>query len=332
MTTEGELSTLADDEVVIHFGATVKRYAGLRPGSAVALDGFEVRTLPRKGELLTTFTTVNDLHFGETVGPEMPAILQPRPGEAPYPEFMNAGAVSEMAERDPALVVVKGDLTSNGTRAEFERFLEVYGGAFGDRLLYIRGNHESYNRLDAGNTPFQERVLEGVTIALLDTSRNGWINGSLSAEQLDWLDELGSRADRPVLVFGHHPIWNSEVEPRSDDTFGLRPDATEALLTVLNRRRHLVGYFAGHTHRNARTALAAAPGKTFAEVACVKDYPGTWAEYRVFEGNILQIHRRISTPEALDWSERARNMFDGFYGGYAFGQITDRCFEIPAGD
>ena len=31
----------------------------------------------------------------------------------------------------------------------------------------------------------------------------------------------------------------------------------------------------------------------------MKDYPGAWAEYRVFEGGILQVHRRISTPEAL---------------------------------
>ena len=36
--------------------------------------------------------------------------------------------------------------------------------------------------------------------------------------------------------------------------------------------------------------------KPFVEVACVKDYPGSWAEYRVFEGGVLQVHRRISTP------------------------------------
>ena len=42
----------------------------------------------------------------------------------------------------------------------------------------------------------------------------------------------------------------------------------------------------------------------FVEVACVKDYPGSWAEYRVFEGGVLQVHRRLSSPAALAWSER----------------------------
>jgi hypothetical protein len=65
------------------------------------------------------------------------------------------------------------------------------------------------------------------------------------------------------------------------------------------------------------------------EVACVKDYPGTWAEYRVHEGGILQIHRRISTPEALVWSEKTRGMYAGTYHQYAFGGLADRCFVIP---
>jgi hypothetical protein len=62
----------------------------------------------------------------------------------------------------------------------------------------------------------------------------------------------------------------------------------------------------------------------------VKDYPGTWAEYRVFEGGVLQIHRRISTPEALAWSEQTREMYAGTYAGYALGSLADRCFVLPA--
>ena len=51
----------------------------------------------------------------------------------------------------------------------------------------------------------------------------------------------------------------------------------------------------------------------------MKDFPGTWAEYRVFDGGVLQVHRRISTPEALDWTEQTRHMFAGTYADYAFG-------------
>jgi hypothetical protein len=64
------------------------------------------------------------------------------------------------------------------------------------------------------------------------------------------------------------------------------------------------------------------------EVACVKDYPGAWAEYRVFEGGILQVFHRISSPEALEWSQLTRQMYDGRYFDYAFGGLDDRCFAI----
>ena len=60
----------------------------------------------------------------------------------------------------------------------------------------------------------------------------------------------------------------------------------------------------------------------------MKDFPGTWAEYRVFEGGILQVHRRISSPEALDWTERTRAMFGGLYPQYAFGDLDERNFLI----
>jgi len=318
---------------VVHTGPEVRVYDDLQPDSVVDLDGREVRTLPRPGELLTRITTVNDVHFGETVAgkvdgvDEWPTYSVPD-GSEPYPEFMNAGAVSEMAAVDPALVVVKGDLTSNGTVAEYERFLDVYGGVFGDRLLHVRGNHESFHHLDRAAWPMQERELPGVTVALLDTSRDGRINGELSAEQLEWLDELGSRADRPVLVFGHHPVWNPAEEPRRDTTFGLVPDSSEALAEIFDRRPHLAGYFAGHTHRNRVVRLPGAGDRPFVEVACVKDYPGTWAEYRIFDGGILQVHRRISTPAALAWSEQTRNMYGGMYRDYALGPLRQRCFAF----
>ena len=328
-----ELTTLADDEAVVHTGSAVRVYADLTPDTVVDLDGREVRTLPRPGELLTRITTVNDVHFGETVAGKVEGVdewptYSVVDGSEPYPEFMNAGAVAEMTAIDPGLVIVKGDLTSNGTAEEYERFLEVYGGAFGDRLLHVRGNHESYHHLDRAAWPMQERELPGVTVALLDTSRDGRINGELSVEQLDWLDELGSRADRPVMVFGHHPVWNPTEEPRQDTTFGLVPDSTEALVALVSRRPRIVGYFAGHTHRNRVVRLPGAGDRPFVEVACVKDYPGTWAEYRVFDGGILQVHRRISTAPALRWSEQTRNMFGGMYRDYAFGRLRDRCFAL----
>lgn len=329
----GELLTVADDELILWRGAVPQRLTELPPDTLVSSDGIEARTLPRFGELLSRVATVNDVHFGETEAgrlgdsDEWETFSVPE-GAEPHPEVMNRGAVHDIATWDPDLVVVKGDLTSNGTVTEYERFRSVYEPAFGERLLAVRGNHESYHHLAVADDPYQERRLPGVTVALLDTSREGYPNGDLTGDQLEWLDELGARADRPVLVFGHHPVWDATGEARSDSTFGLLPDATEALVSTFVRRPQLVGWFAGHTHRNRVVRMDERPEVPFAEVACVKDYPGSWAEYRVFDGGILQIHRRIATPEALAWSERTRAMFGGAYPLYARGDSSDRCFVV----
>ena len=333
MAERGELLTLADDEAILWHGGTPTRFEGLQPNTSMGIEGREVRTLDRKGELLSRLATVNDVHFGEIEagrvgdGTDFETFSVPE-GATPYPEVMNAGAVADIAQRSPDLVVAKGDLTSNGTQSEYDRFLQVYG-AFGDRLMHVRGNHESYNHMEGASWPTQERVLPGVHVAVLDTSRDGEVNGTLSLDQIDWLDELGQRSDRPVLVFGHHPVWNEAEEERSDSTFGLLPAATDSLGEVFARRKNLSGYFAGHTHRNRVVELPAAPGVPFVEVACVKDYPGSWAEYRVHEGSILQVHRRIEGKPQLEWTEQTRGMYGGSYVPYAKGGLQERCFEIP---
>ena len=43
----------------------------------------------------------------------------------------------------------------------------------------------------------------------------------------------------------------------------------------------------------------------------MKDYPGAWAEYRVYEGGYVQLTRRIDAPDALAWTEKTRGMFAG---------------------
>ena len=68
------------------------------------------------------------------------------------------------------------------------------------------------------------------------------------------------------------------------------------------------------------------------EIGCVKDFPGTWAEYRVYEGGVMQVVHRISDPAALDWSERCRHLYHDFgidYETYALGTLAERCFVFP---
>lgn len=332
-----EVTTVADDEVVVHDGEAVRVYDGLAPGRDHDLDGLSVRTLDRPGELLCRFATVNDVHFGETrcgviEGTDIGPVLRSAPGEPPYPETMNGAAVVEIAAIEPVAVVAKGDLTADGLPEEWQRFLDVYGGAFGDRLHTIRGNHDAMAGFDYGTEGLPRAVdVPGARLALLDTVVPGKAGGRVSPEQVEWLDDLGADAERdgvPVLVFGHHHPWDPSSHERPVSYFGVNPDDSEAVVDVFTRRRSLRGWFAGHTHRNRVRRFAATGSVPWVEVACVKDFPGTWAEYRVFDGGVLQVHRRISTPEALSWSERCRALYAGTYEAYAFGTLADRCFVI----
>jgi len=335
-----EITTVAHDLVVAHRGHEVFRFEGLPP----ECEQMGVRTLARPdGELLCRFTTVNDVHFGEVeagrVGdsPDGP-IQRAEPGESPYPEVMNRAAVAEMLALDPVAVVVKGDLTCDGTPDEFHAFDDCYRSAFGDRLHVVRGNHDAYRgqQVHAGD---QWLELPGVCIALLDTVIPTHTTGTIRPEQVEWLHDMlaGSGDDTPVLVMGHHQQWipggtdgAGNDEHRSEGYFGLHPDASDALDEVAAARPRVVAYTAGHTHRHRVRHMRC--GVPTIEVGCVKDYPGTWAEYRVHEGGIQQVVHRISDPAALAWSERCRGLYRDFgidYQSYALGRLEDRCLNIP---
>ncbi len=165
-TSAPELTTVGTRIAVVHEGTEVRRHEGLAPDTDHEVEGFAFRTLPEPGELLATFATVNDVHLGEEVcglidGSDVGPVFRSAPGDPPYPEVMNRGAVAEMAAIDPAVVVVKGDLTSNGTADEYGAFRQLYDAAFGDRLVVVRGNHESYNRAPYDAIAHQELVLPG---------------------------------------------------------------------------------------------------------------------------------------------------------------------------
>ncbi len=332
-----EVTTVADDEVVVFDGGAVRRYEGLAPGTEHDLDGTLVTTLERPGgELLCRFATVNDVHFGEVVCGVLDAfpdgpLFEAEPGAPPYPEVMNRAAIDEIGAIDPAVVVVKGDLTDRGTDAEYAAFLAAYEPAFGERLVHVRGNHDSYHGGTFAAWPTQRVDLPGARLAVLDTAVPASESGRVTAEQLEWLDDAAASAEAdgvPLVVLGHHHPWNPGSAVRDDAYFGINPTDSEALVDVVARRPAIVGYLAGHTHRNRVRRFAATGSVPYAEVACVKDFPGTWAEYRVFEGGILQLHRRISSPEALAWSEKTRAIYGGVYTEYAFGSISDRCFAM----
>ena len=327
-----ELTTVTDTSAVFHRNLEVIRIENLEPGTEHTEHDHTFRTLTAPaGRLLSTLATVNDVHFGETEcgriddNPNGP-IMRPEPGEQPYPLTMNKGAVAEISALNPDAVIVKGDLTEDGRPEEFVAFRETYG-VFGDRLHTVRGNHDSYKGQNefAGDRAIS---LPGITVLLLDTATPGMTTGRIEPKQFEWLDAELRAATTPVIIMGHHQQW---VEgPRSDDYFGLHPDCSDELSDMCARHVSVIAYTAGHTHRHRVRTMPRAHIPTV-EIGCVKDFPGTWAEYRVHEGGVMQVVHRISSRDALSWSNRCRHLYSDFgtdYQSYAMGTLEERCFNI----
>ena len=334
---DAEVTTVADDHAVVFWGAEWKRYDDLQPGTTYTYDGVTFTTLERPpGERVSTVATVNDVHFGETIcgfessTPEAGPIFRSEPGERPYPEVMNEAAVEEIAALDPPAdaVLVKGDLTDDGKQEDYDAFLRCYGGAFGERMHHIRGNHDAYRgQTIAPAGPFVVDV-SGARLAMLDTTVPFAPNGGVGDDQLEWLGDVAGGDGPPVLLFGHHQPWQPGSRTRPPTYSGINPDDSEKLVATVAGLPRIAGYFCGHSHRNRVRRFVETGDLPWTEVACVKDFPGAWAEYRVFEGGILQVLRRISAPEALAWTDRTRAMYEGTYEAYAFGRLEDRCFPI----
>jgi predicted phosphodiesterase len=340
-----ELTTVADDLAVLHRGGVVFRHDDLDPDRDYEFHGVAVHTLPRPpGELLARIVTVNDVHFGETVCgaiddlPQGP-IQRVGPGETPYPEVMNRAAVAEIAALDPDVVLAKGDLSADGRDEEWAAFEGHYREAFGDRLHAVRGNHDAYHGQDryAGDHWIE---LPGLTVGLLDTVIPTKTSGALRAAQFAEIAERVGGTPGRVLLMGHHQQWIAHSDDaggrtgsnvRGDDYFGLDPDDSDRLDELCVRHTNVIGYTSGHTHRH-RVRRMTRSGVPTVEIGCVKDFPGTWAEYRVHEGGVMQVVHRISAPDALAWSDRCRVLYSDFgvdYEAYALGTLAERCFVFP---
>ena len=183
---------------------------------------------------------------------------------------------------------------------------------------HVRGNHDAYHGEDfASEAPIAVDV-PGVTLAVLDTTIPARPSAGCPAD---------ARVARPAGRRGRPARAGVRPPPRVEPRLAQRPETTTSASTPTTPSGsstswpppRIVGYFAGHTHRNRVRRFAATGDVPWVEVACVKDFPGTWAEYRVYEGGILQVFRRISAPEALAWSEKTRDLYAGLYEVYAFG-------------
>jgi 3',5'-cyclic AMP phosphodiesterase CpdA len=120
-------------------------------------------------------------------------------------------ALIEINELAPDAVIVSGDLTADGLRAEYEEAREYLDRIECERMLVIPGNHDSRN---VGYVHFEELFGErrselhggGVSIVAVDSTEPDLDHGVIGRGRYEWIEErFGStEAFLRIFVLHHH--------------------------------------------------------------------------------------------------------------------------------
>ena len=311
------------------------------------------RTLPApRGRRVARFASLNDLHFGEPrfggtpksdgefgdAAPSFPVALE-TDGDVPYWQVMNEDAVADINALGVDAVFIKGDIADMGRREQFAIAARTFAGFTAPRHAFL-GNHDHYARLEGDEVdgyallgqPEAPRAVElgGWRLLLLDTVEPGEHHGVFPDERLSWLEnELGETRERaqPTLLLTHHQPVPPEHRHSYPNTIGIIPEHSLRMFDLLGKNPQVQGVLIGHTHRNRVRRYAASGAVPFVEVNCVKDYPGGFAVYELYDdGTFRQEARRTSSQRALAHSSRCRDFFNGGYREFALGTLAERAF------
>jgi 3',5'-cyclic-AMP phosphodiesterase len=193
------------------------------------------------------------------------------PGSLAYGRVDTAKAlercVAALNEFTPApdFVVISGDLADTPTPGEYD-YLKRMLAPLKLPFAGIPGNHDSRELMRAAfpqadyaleSGPLNQKVeVDGLDLVLLDSSVHGKPHGELDAPTLQWLDAtLGSSADRPALLFLHHPpfitgIWHMDRQNLLNSS---------ELAPIIKRHPRVQLIAAGHVHRATLTMFAGVP-------------------------------------------------------------------------
>lgn len=152
-------------------------------------------------------------------------------------------------------VVITGDLVHEGTCEDY-RFLKnlIEEEVPSDKkVLYVLGNHDKkeafyeaiFEKKEATSYYYVEYV-DGYRLIVLDSAIPDKEAGTISAEQLEWLEKvLEEPSEKGSMIFVHHPLFWS-----GDKTFPMEVTNSEEVMEVL-KGTDVFAIFSGHTHQNA---------------------------------------------------------------------------------
>ncbi len=158
-------------------------------------------------------------------------------------------------EPKPDLVLLTGDVTDHGSKAEVANAARLLGN-LNYPYYIIPGNHDDRSNLwsefansacPSRTSEFINYVIDGFDVRLIgmDTTIENAHGGELCDVKLAWLDkQLSEQPDRPTIIFMHHPpIKCGVIETDVDGFIG-----SEMLGEIVKKYSCIERILCGHIH------------------------------------------------------------------------------------
>src|SRR3954452_5561959 len=157
-------------------------------------------------------------------------------------------AIAEVNEMTPDVVVISGDLTSNGFKDEYALARDYLNRIECDSMVVIPGNHDSRN---VGYVHFEElfgdrnSVLNvgPITVVAVDSTQPDLDEGQIGRGRYPWIEaQFSGPADLRIFVMHHHLLPIPGTGRERNIVF----DAGDAIECLQRSKVDLV--LAGHKH------------------------------------------------------------------------------------
>ncbi len=248
----------------------------------------------------------------------------------PYPARCFTAAIAEAKAWGAQRLIVKGDLTDQGTEDEFEWFASLLNGADIEADVLL-GNHDvRFPNVDGPAVLGARGVrvatattaieVPGLRIILLPSAKEAH-NAQWKATDRAEALRLAEEVDTPVFIATHH--YPQRFNFPNTLPVGVPRRESRPFIHQLNVVAPGSIIAAGHTHRHHRRHFGSL---LFTEIGSPKDYPGVWAGYTVYEGGITQTVRRVEEPSCQAWTDRTGRAIGGIWRLWSPGLRSHRCW------
>lgn len=232
--------------------------------------------------------------------------------------------ITEVNEAEPDIVMVTGDLTEQGFKAEYQAAKAYLDQINCENVLVVPGNHDSRN---VGYVHFEDffgprdryERIGPFDIVCIDSSEPDIDQGKVGREKYQWISSFFSKPERiRAVVFHHHlvPI------PGTGRERNILLDAGDFLKVLTESSVNIV--FAGHRHvpnvwrfENILVINAGTVSTTR-----VRGYTEACYNLIEFDGKCMSVYRKI--PFKQSELILSTNRFEGFSCSVPFGKESEK--------